>query len=443
MGYISVKISKLFILVLLFVFLGCSRKEKKPEEGVYIENKEGKFTLYRAGVPYQIKGSSGFSELEALKEAGGNTIRIWDTVGLSSLLKKANENGIAVIVGLSLPESRYLSFYDDQAKVDAQFNAIKKTINTYKKDPALLMWCVGNELVFPVRPKFHNFYKTFNNIVELIHQDDPDHPVTTTILNFNQKDIFNIRMRTDIDLLSFNVFGAIKHFKKDLKDFSWFWDGPYLITEWGIDGPWDGTQYTAWGAYIEPTSTKKAAQYKERYDQYIPVNDPRNLGSFIFFWGQKQETTHTWFSLFDEHGRKTESVSAATAIWTGKERKDTFPKINYMLLNKKGAYDNIILKPNQPANAELLMESGSLKPEKIEWEIYPEDWYRKGNVNNLVRPAAVSTKFSSTADLQVTFNTPAIEGPYRLFVTVTNRDGNIATSNTPFYIAIADNNEKK
>ena len=214
MGYISVKIWKFFILmVMLFVFPGCSRKEHKPEAGVYIENKDGKFTLYRDGAPYQIKGASGFSEFEALKEAGGNTIRIWDTVGLSSLLKKANENGIAVVVGLSLPESQYLSFYDDQAKIDSQYNAVKKIINIHKKDPALLMWCVGNELVFPVRPKFNNFYKAFNDIVELIHQDDPDHPVTTSVLNFNRRDIFNIRMRTDIDLISFNVFGAINHFK--------------------------------------------------------------------------------------------------------------------------------------------------------------------------------------------------------------------------------------
>lgn len=441
MGYKLTRLLKLFMLLMLFAFLACSGKKNKQEGRVYIENKEGKFTLYRAGAPYTIRGASGFSELQALKEAGGNTIRIWDTVGLSAILKKANENGIAVIVGLPLPESKYLSFYDDQAKVDAQYNSIKKIVNAHKKDPALLMWCVGNELVFPLRPKYRSFYKAFNDIVALIHQDDPDHPVTTTVLNFNQKDIFNLSMRTEIDLISFNIFGAIKHLKKDLKDFSWFWNGPYLITEWGIDGPWDGTQYTAWAAYIEPTSTKKAAQYKERYDQYMPVNDPRYLGSFIFFWGQKQETTHTWFSLFDEHGRKTESVSAATAIWTGNNGKDTFPKINYMLLNKKGAHDNIILKPNQPANAELLIESGSLAPEKIEWEIYPEDWYRKGNVNNIVRPAAVKTKFSSTADLHVAFNTPAKEGPYRLFVTITNRNGNIATSNTPFYIA--EHNEKK
>src|SRR5690606_27952295 len=107
-------------------------------------------------------------------------------------------------------------------------------------------------------------------------------------------------------------------FLDDVESFSWVWRGPYLITEWGIDGPWEGTPQTPWGAWIEPTSTTKAAQYRQRYRQQMPINDRGFLGSLIFYWGQKQETTHTWFSLFDEHGNKTEAVAAAEEIWSGR-----------------------------------------------------------------------------------------------------------------------------
>ena len=60
----------------------------------------------------------------------------------------------------------------------------------------------------------------------------------------------------------------------------------------------------------------------------MPINDPRFLGSFIFFWGQKQEITHTWYSLFDEFGNKTESVSSAEEIWSGKAVNFKGPKVS-------------------------------------------------------------------------------------------------------------------
>ncbi|MNY36937.1 hypothetical protein D3C86_1714650 [compost metagenome] len=62
-------------------------------------------------------------------------------------------------------------------------------------------------------------------------------------------------------------------------------------------------------------------------------------------------------------------------------------------------------------------------------------------MNNIIRPALVKTIFKSTTDLGVTFKAPLKEGPYRIFVTITGHNGNIATSNTPFYIV--ENDEKK
>ncbi|WP_158800187.1 glycoside hydrolase family 2 TIM barrel-domain containing protein [Pedobacter sp. L105] len=218
--------------------------------------------------------------MDLLVSSGGNTIRIWDTTQVNSILKIAGEKGIAVIVGLPIPESRYMDYYNDTAKVTKQFLAIKGLVARLKNNPAVLMWCVGNELTFPYRPAYRNFYKAFNQIVDMIHQDDPDHPVTTTMTNFQRSDIFMIKMRTDVDVISFNIFGQIHSLKKDLKQFSWFWNGPFLITEWGIDGPWDGTPQTSWAAKIEPTSTKKAEQYFNRYKDDMPIENGGFLGSF-------------------------------------------------------------------------------------------------------------------------------------------------------------------
>ena len=35
---------------------------------------------------------------------------------------------------------------------------------------------------------------------------------------------------------------------------------------------------------------------------------------------------------------------------------------------------------------------------------------------------------------KLTFRTPAIEGPYRIFVFIYDQKGNFATTNTPFYV---------
>lgn len=421
--------------------LSCSSAPDHSKARVHIEKKNNRFILYKDHKPYSIKGASGFSHLDILKEMGGNTIRIWDTTRLSSILKEANKNGIAVIVGLPIPQSRHLSFYNDTAKVIKQYQAIKQIVNLHKSDPAILMWCVGNELSFPNKWTYANFYSAYNDIVDLIHQDDPDHPVTTTIVNFQQKDIFNIKMRTSTDIISFNIFGKLRTLEDDLNKFSWFYDDPYLITEWAIDGPWDGTPHTAWQAYIEPSSTRKAEYYLQRYQLDMPVNDPRFLGSCMFYWGQKQEVTSTWFSLFDQEGNQTAAVLSAKQIWTGKKSTADFPKVMEMLMDHKKAADNIIYEPGVPAHAGLLMENTTKSIVKVKWEIYKEDWYKNADVNNSKALRPVPANFSYTDDFQVTFTTPQKEGPYRIFVTVYDHQGHIANSNLPFYIS--GNHEKK
>ncbi|WP_214228251.1 glycoside hydrolase family 2 TIM barrel-domain containing protein [Pedobacter sp. B4-66] len=377
-----------------------------------------------------------------LSELGGNTIRTFDTTHIDSILKKANETNIAVIIGLPIPESKHMYFYNNDVEVSKQFKSIQKLVNRVKNDPSVLMWCVGNELVFPYKPSYNKFYRAFNDIVDMIHRDDPDHPVTTTMINFQRKTVFNLKMRTDIDIVSFNVFGGIRSFSQELKDFSWFWDGPYLLTEWGIDGPWDGTPETAWGAKIEPTSTKKAEQYYSRYKEQIPYKDPRLLGSFIFYWGQKQETTPTWFSIFDEAGNKTEVVDAAEAIWKGKQLASAAPQINYMLLNNKGAKDNIFLKPHEKNTAEVFMLKGDVSNKRIVWEIYPEDWYKIDSVNNTKKPLPINGLVEQMGDLKVIFYTPKKEGPYRIFATIYDDKGYVATCNTPFYVLKTDESSR-
>lgn len=423
-------------LILCFSSMSCNRSQpgNAVKNGVYIKKENGKYSLYRNGEPFFIKGASGFTNLKRLKEAGGNTIRVWDTSNLGSVLDSAQANHLAVIAGLPMPPSESIDDFYKTPKAIAHVKTIAGIVNRFKHHPALLSWCVGNELAFPYKPKYNQFYTVFNDVVDMIHLDDPQHPVTTTIMSFQKKNIINIKLRTKIDFISFNVFGSIQTLNEDLQKFKWFWDGPFLITEWGIEGPWIADNQNAWGAYIENTSTKKAEQYLDTYEKYMPVNNSRFLGSMVFYWGQKQELTPTWFSLFDENGAETEAVQVMHYIWTGQKAPKKAPVLKYMLVDGKGAKDNIIFKSNITVNSKVYLENPDTTGLTFKWKIFAEDWFKPNGAFNQNKPKEIKNLIIGHSGPDLTFKVPDQEGPYRLLVYVYNQKGSFATSNTPFYV---------
>lgn len=424
------------IFVLMAIFhLACNDTATEYRKKVQIKHENERYVVYKEGKIFGIKGASGYTNLRALREAGGNTIRTWDTTNLAAILNEAHANMLSVVVGLPMPENDDMDvFYNRPELVSKQYDDYLKVVTKYKNHPAVLFWCVGNELSFPHKPSYKNFYSAFNNIVDMIHKKDPDHPVTTTVLNLQEKNIFNINFRTNIDFLSFNIFGAIGTMKSDLKKLEWIWKGPFLITEWGIDGPWDDYQQTTWAAYIENTSTKKAELLLQRYREFMPLNDPRFLGAMVFYWGEKQETTKTWFSLFDEYGAASESVDVMQYIWTTKSPENSAPKIKYMLLDEKGAHDNIIFSPGVMVSAKLLLAQADTTGLSYTWEIQPEDWFKLNKANSTNKVKSIKNLIKLQGRSTTILSTPLKEGPYRLFVFVKNKFGKFASSNTPFYV---------
>jgi hypothetical protein len=416
--------------------LSCNQSQPadSAKKAVYIKKQNGRYLLYRNGEPFFIKGASGFTNLKQLQEAGGNTIRVWDTLNLGSILDSAQANQLAVIAGLPMPPSESIDDFYKTSKAEAYSRKIANVIERFKNHPALLAWCLGNELAFPNKPKYNQFYSVFNGLVDMIHQKDPQHPVTTTIMTFQKKNIINIKLRTKIDFISFNIFGSIRTLKVDLEKFKWLWDGPFLITEWGVEGPWLAENQNAWGAYIESTSTKKAEQYLANYEKYMPVSNPRFLGSMVFYWGQKQELTPTWFSLFDENGAETEVVQIMRYIWTNKKVAEKAPALKYMLLDGKGARDNIIFKPDITVNSKVYFENADTVGLTFKWKIFAEDWFKPNGIFSEKRPDEIKNLIIGQSGPELNFKVPGKEGPYRILVYVYNKKGSFATSNTPFYV---------
>ena len=73
---------------------------------VKVQRDETGYHLLRDGRPYMIKGGGGRVYLEALKEAGGNSLRTWGEDDLEPLLDRAQELGLTVTVGIWLGQER-------------------------------------------------------------------------------------------------------------------------------------------------------------------------------------------------------------------------------------------------------------------------------------------------------------------------------------------------
>ena len=397
---------------------------------VFIKETKGKYELIRNGEPFYIYGGAAEATyLKELKESGGNTARIYDTTNLKKKLDLAEELDLAVVVDIPMPKHNTDSeFYEDPDLFRQLEVKVAEVVRRYKDHPALLYWNLGNELYYPYFFNRTAFFERFNYLIDLIHEIDPNHPVSTTTIGANKLRVLSIElMSPQLDFISFNSFGVLSSFSEKLKPITPFWDGPHVITEWGVNGPWEA-ETTAWGAPIEETSTKKAEQIYERYFDYIePLEENNSLGSFVFYWGQKNEVTPTWYSLF-EKDLKSEATFRLREIWTGSDKVYPGPGLEYMLINGEGAGKSIMLTPGEEAKAVLHFEKAPDSNYTYSWEIREESWYAF-NISKVLSPENINGKGSS-----ITFNAPEVPGPYRLHVIITNDTGYFASANIPFYV---------
>lgn len=383
-------------------------------------------------------GAAHPSYLVELKEAGANTARIYDTINLQQTLDKAKILDLAAVVDIPMPKFvNNPEFYENPELFKKLKQRVERVVKQHKDHPALLYWNLGNELYYPYFYESTDFFSKFNELIDVIHQIDPNHPVSTVTIGANKLRVLSIHRKSpQLDFISFNSFGVLSQFEDKLKPIAPIWKGPHVITEWGVNGPWEAN-LTQWKVPIEETSTKKAEQIKERYHRYIsPLKENNSLGSFIFYWGKKNEVTPTWYSLFGEDKMKTQAVFELTNIWKNRDLKYPGPKLEYILLNGFGANQSVILPPNTKAEIEVILPENEIQNNlNYRWEVREESWYQF-HISNVIE----GIEFKQTGTTAV-FNTPKKDGPYRLFLYITNGTEYVSTANFPFYILNPINGE--
>ena len=130
---------------------------------------------------------------------------------------------------------------------------------------------------------------------------------------------------------------------------------PYLVTEWGVNGPFEAPR-TAWGAKKEPPGGIKASTRLRRYEEIISADSSMCLGSYCFLWGQKQESTATWHGLFLSDGRPTDGVDAMHKAWHGDWPEKRAPSIQNVHLNDLDWKQDHVLRPRTEAKIEIELD---------------------------------------------------------------------------------------
>ncbi|GAA4415967.1 glycoside hydrolase family 2 TIM barrel-domain containing protein [Nibrella viscosa] len=397
---------------------------------VALKKNNGSYQLFRDGKPYYIKGAGGSRYLDRLAAYGGNSIRTWSTQNGQAVLDEAHQYGLTVTMGLNVARERHGFDYNNAEAVAKQLQSLRQEVLKYKDHPALLIWGIGNELNLQyTNPKV---WDAVNAIANMIHEVDPNHPVTTMLAGINQKEVDYIKARCpDLDLLSINTYGGLPQLPKRVRDLGW--NGAYMVTEWGPTGHWEGPQ-TAWKASIEETSSAKAAVYKSRYEASMGKDTEHCLGSYVFLWGQKQERTPTWYGVFTEAGEESEVVDVMQYLWTGQWPKNRAPHLESMLVDGKNALSNIYLQPGTTYTALATVTDPDNDQLTYRWELLPESTDLKEGGDRENRPETMQGLLATANGGQITLKTPDQEGAYRLFVYVTDGHNNVATANTPFYV---------
>jgi len=165
------------------------------------------------GVPFTIKGicyhpvPKGSSvvnfgklkeDLALMKEAGINTIRVYEPIKEKAVLDQIQASGLKVIIGFG---------YNQDGKFDILSGTFADYINTWKDHPAILFWELGNE--YNYHPEWfgghiENWYHALNDAAEKIHQIDPSHPVATA--HGELPKVETVSLCPNIDIWGMNVY---------------------------------------------------------------------------------------------------------------------------------------------------------------------------------------------------------------------------------------------
>lgn len=165
-------------------------------------------------------------DLALMKEAGINTIRVYEPIREKAVLDEMAAEGFKVIIGFG---------YNQGGVYDMLSGSFIDYVEKYKNHKAILMWELGNE--YNYHPKWFNndianWYSILNKSAKLIQQIDTDHPVTTA--HGELPDALAMSLCPDVDIWGMNVY-RWDNPEEIFKQWAAISDKPMYLSEAGGD----------------------------------------------------------------------------------------------------------------------------------------------------------------------------------------------------------------
>lgn len=387
------------------------------------------FELLKDGEPYYIKGAGAKEHFELLEQSGANSIRLWST-NKAALMDSAHARNMTVTLGLHVNPERTGMDYNDEYAVQGQIEQLKTEVLQYKDHPALIIWGIGNE----VDLKYSNpkVWETVEALAKFIKEVDPKHPTMTVIAGLSPSKVFMIKKYCpSIDILGINAYGSIKNAPINIRKYNW--NKPYMITEWGVNGPFEA-RMTSWKAKKEPPNGIKADLRQKRYQEIIKADQEMCLGSYCFLWGQKQESTATWHGMFLNNGCPTEAVDIMHYCWSGIWPENRAASIYSMSMN--GIAWNLDHVVSAGTTAELEVDFNPHENAEVTFEIklFPESQTKKMGGDRQETIVEIPLEIVTEGSNTFSFKAPSQKGAYRVFAFNTTEHGRCSVANIPFLV---------
>jgi cellulose synthase (UDP-forming) len=360
-----------------------------------------------------------------IKEMGANTIRRYGSGFYDyNILNIAEESDLNVQFGFWFDPK--VDFYADSARVQEYIEEVIEKVEKYKDHSAIIAWSLGNESWGLLKHRFAQPYLTkvrqaYVNLIEIlaqrVHEIDPTRPVFSCIEHLESQlpgELVSFRDGApSVDAMGINSY--YKEQISKLNEVTWQMDSlrPYLVSEFGPRGYWNVTyNKTRNGSLIEQSDEEKANWYRTQWNQYVLANKGHNIGGFAYCWHDRMEGSYTWFGLTDHEGRLKPAYYALKEEWT-KIKGEYFPQFKI-----EAPYD---IKPGETYTYKAVSNINYRDDLQYEWFLMKDEYLDEMDDIDV-----------SSDDRSVSVTVPTEPSDYRLYLFVTDKNGErVTTSSVP------------